>query len=392
MEEILLAFKVHRARNLPKTDVFSEIDPYIRVRFGDRIARTQTKQDEPAPDWEELLLVPGSVDLQSPGGEIQVELWDEELIDDDAVGVAKISLADFIKNPNVRREIGLEVLSKFKKRAKDLPATVWITTGFFLDYPGFLAALSEQRPGTFDVNHERCIYAPLFELGMAFYLQIGFARGAQRQLSLSVLVCEPNNEDHVDFALEGQQTPDVTRRDFDPPEERDGLRVYREIKIEGISPIDEIDRLAVMHARSTKEGAATIESLLSARGLADALGFKAARKAVEQMGLSDTILDEEERSVQFPFGDANLRVLFLGEEVKVEVDCYGHEDKFFDLKVDRGSVTRRQFVTTTGQRELQRMSVTELPIGKSVDHVVVEQRKVGEIEHWRLINLLPLRG
>ncbi|KAG2428260.1 hypothetical protein HXX76_010411 [Chlamydomonas incerta] len=86
-------FRVVSGHELPKTDLFSQIDPYCVVRFnGQLVGRTHSFDNNPNPVWEEDFFFEAEEDDGGLYGEVTVELFDEEVTVDEHVGTCTLDL------------------------------------------------------------------------------------------------------------------------------------------------------------------------------------------------------------------------------------------------------------------------------------------------------------
>ncbi|KAJ8358689.1 hypothetical protein SKAU_G00152140 [Synaphobranchus kaupii] len=97
--EGVLRIHLVEAQNLVAKDKFmggivkGKSDPYVKVRVGGMDFRSRAIQKNLNPTWNELYEV---VLTQVPGQEVQVEVFDEDMDQDDFMGRVKINLTDII--------------------------------------------------------------------------------------------------------------------------------------------------------------------------------------------------------------------------------------------------------------------------------------------------------
>lgn len=54
-DEVVLQFRVVGGAELPKTDIFTELDPYCKVIYDNvEVARTRTVKNCKDPQWDEV--------------------------------------------------------------------------------------------------------------------------------------------------------------------------------------------------------------------------------------------------------------------------------------------------------------------------------------------------
>ncbi|KAG2489278.1 hypothetical protein HYH03_012298 [Edaphochlamys debaryana] len=87
-------FRVIGGHELPKTDLFSQIDPYVIVSFNDeRLGRTASRDNDPNPVWNEDFYFEAEEDDQALYGSVLLELYDEEVTVDAYVACARLDLS-----------------------------------------------------------------------------------------------------------------------------------------------------------------------------------------------------------------------------------------------------------------------------------------------------------
>ena len=83
---------VHEARKLEKKGLFGKADPYVLVTLGDVKAKTKTVSNNQSPVWDSLLRV--GVDNPDARDVILLEVFDDDVGKDDALGFVKIPIKD----------------------------------------------------------------------------------------------------------------------------------------------------------------------------------------------------------------------------------------------------------------------------------------------------------
>ncbi|CAE8612260.1 unnamed protein product [Polarella glacialis] len=104
-----LAIKIENCTHVPDTDLTGHSDAYVVVKAlvdGKEIATvfSSVRDNSRFPVWNEWLVVPGDVAAWSLSNtEIKFELWDEDLLVNDYIGEAVISLQELVRRS--RREL-----------------------------------------------------------------------------------------------------------------------------------------------------------------------------------------------------------------------------------------------------------------------------------------------
>lgn len=75
---------VEKAHSLPKTDVLSKIDAYIRVKAGSQEFKTKVIDDHDSPTWNEVFFPVISANGSILAGCIEFELWDANVVKGEA--------------------------------------------------------------------------------------------------------------------------------------------------------------------------------------------------------------------------------------------------------------------------------------------------------------------
>ena len=83
---------VHEARKLEKKGLFGKADPYVLITLGNAKAKTKTVSNNQSPVWDSLLRV--GVDNPDAKDVILLEVFDDDIGKDDALGFVKIPIKD----------------------------------------------------------------------------------------------------------------------------------------------------------------------------------------------------------------------------------------------------------------------------------------------------------
>jgi hypothetical protein len=396
MSEILVAVHVLSASHLPKTDLIGSIDPYIQARIQDRLARTQTIQNNPNPTWDELIVIHAAVNLDNPSGALSLELWDQDLVDDDAVGVVHVNLADIIRQRLVSLDTPIKLLPEIKP-SKAGVATLRASVGYILDQPALRALLEPLRPGIIDEPGRRLLI-PTFELSDGAYLEVCYPYQASRALSVAVLCTQPDPESHYDFFIEGTQHLSVDHRAFPLPDpRRGGLGVLRESRLGALSPVSDLSQVWLQHTTSRRIHGEVASTPLTDRGLRGRLSFEAVQSLSSRM--PEIRINAAARLAYLPYRYTTLCLDFSTDPVTVFVERYTDPSRAglaYDLKLADGRplTTRRHCrhpnrLTLRGHDHLQAL---ELPAGAGLEDLVIEEVFLDNPRRGRLLDLVPLWG
>ncbi|PNH01597.1 hypothetical protein TSOC_012499 [Tetrabaena socialis] len=87
--------RVIGGHDLPKTDLFSQIDPYVVVSAGGVVlGRTTSRDNNPNPVWEEDFFFEAEESETGVYGSVTLQLYDEEVTVDEHVGSCELELGE----------------------------------------------------------------------------------------------------------------------------------------------------------------------------------------------------------------------------------------------------------------------------------------------------------
>ena len=86
--------RIMEGKNLTNKDTFGKSDPYVVVSLEGRKYKTSTKKNSLSPKWEEKFSFMVTDEKTS---QLQLQLFDDDLISDDPMGHYSISLAGLVK-------------------------------------------------------------------------------------------------------------------------------------------------------------------------------------------------------------------------------------------------------------------------------------------------------
>jgi hypothetical protein len=399
MSEILVAVHVHSASRLPKTDLIGSIDPYIRalVDLQNRIARTQTIKNSPEPVWNELIVLPATVDLTNPGGTLKLELWDEDMVDDEAVGFVEVPLADLILNRRVSLQSAPFQLLPQIKPNKAGPALLNADLGYILDQSALRALLDPLRPGIIDEPRRRLLI-PVFELSDGAYLEVCYPFQASRTLSVAVLSTRPDPTSHYEFLIEGTLPFAVDQRPFPTPQVRsDALHVFHEARLNDISPTSDLTQISLQHTYTRTLHRESAAAPLTERGLRDRLTFEAVQSLAARF--PEIKLNASARCANIPYRYTHLLLDFSTDPVTIAIERYTDPSRTglaYDLSLASGHpIARRRHCrhpNRTALRAHDHLQALDLPPGSTLSDIVIEEQFLDQPRRGALLDLLPLWG
>ena len=97
-----LSLDLHKAANLPKTDLIGKSDPYAVISFGDEKEKTKTVKNSQNPEWNFNLDIP--VDENGPQ-DIKIDVFDKDVIGKDKLlGSTNLKVADLQDGNNLDKQ------------------------------------------------------------------------------------------------------------------------------------------------------------------------------------------------------------------------------------------------------------------------------------------------
>jgi len=142
-ENVIYQFKVHKAANLPKADLFGKIDPFVKIilpdAHGHKVLQTPHVMHDYDPKFKVVLT---GAALK---GQITVEVWDyDKMGGDEAVGSFTI---DSQSMPFQKVAFPLILHEKFKHKVQhEGVSSLTLSCGYIIPY-GALKAKLHQVPG-----------------------------------------------------------------------------------------------------------------------------------------------------------------------------------------------------------------------------------------------------
>jgi len=95
-----------KAKNLAASDIGGSSDPYVKIRIGRQTVKSKTVTQCLNPEWNEKLILSWTGESKH---ELEIEVWDEDLIsDDDLLGKARINLSGISSTEPVGLHIPLQ--------------------------------------------------------------------------------------------------------------------------------------------------------------------------------------------------------------------------------------------------------------------------------------------
>ncbi|GIL53739.1 hypothetical protein Vafri_9342 [Volvox africanus] len=236
--------RVIGGHELPKTDMFSQIDPYVVVSFmGETLGRTVTRDNNPNPVWEEDFFFEAEEDDDGLHGTIVFDLYDEEVTKDEYVGSVRLDL-ESLSPEMLLRPIELPVAYKNDKRGQKLArgaprarlALQLVATG--KGFSSYALELEEAEGVILDERSET-VLVPVPDTEESVWVGLRFMRRSTQILLLSTADprAAPNPAVWYDLAYSGSSSLRMERLQYRKPVKMLGLKVWSELRATNV-PID----------------------------------------------------------------------------------------------------------------------------------------------------------
>lgn len=209
--EYITRLTIKSARDLPKTDRLSKIDPYMVILVNGQQFRTKVKDDNENPDWNETF---GARLLKHPTGLLQgsleLNLYDEDTFADSYVAKYVLDLSTLTQAQlGIPLTFSMEyVKDKYKSQGKHPTITVqfdglvqsfYSLRSMFAPMPGFLT----------DDTTSAC-FIPITESNGLIYVCVDYDSGGK--IDFKVYVTRPNVPIYLDLlVLAGAQYTKVSQ-------------------------------------------------------------------------------------------------------------------------------------------------------------------------------------
>uniref|UniRef100_A0A383WDE8 C2 domain-containing protein n=1 Tax=Tetradesmus obliquus TaxID=3088 RepID=A0A383WDE8_TETOB len=445
--ELLLQFSVIRGLQLPKTELTSKIDAYVKVKAGTFSAKTRTRDDEDNPVWDEsfFFTVPMSAS-KSPAGIITLELWDSNTLKDTHVGTARLDLSAL--QPSQLGYIELPLAwekEKYGKQGRQSRLVVGVP-GWIASFGTLMSAL-HQVPGALFNTVSRHAYVPLPHPSLPhglLYLGCEYEADA---VDFKVFVTQPNALLFVDLAMASRQHTKVRRRVYrdgftvlpgltvfeefkldDVPlllpllllllllqvrrrVYRDGfkvlpgLTVFEEIKLDDVPLSTDLRQLMVLAFDKALLWTLNADQVVSSHGWRGALGFAEACRALHSV---DVDYREQEIFMSLPNDvpgvppEAMLLVDYDKNDVDIKLAVLSTPsamDKGYDITLHSGQPIKKTseiFLPPKskieGRYQVARIyELDDVAYGTSFSDILLHKFQLSSQRQWEVAALLPLK-
>ena len=98
---------IHEARKLEKKGMFGKADPYVLITLGQAKTKTKTISNNQNPSWNFVAKI--GVDNPAETDKMLLEIFDDDIGKDDALGVVSINIIDIYRgSPIIKQWYPLE--------------------------------------------------------------------------------------------------------------------------------------------------------------------------------------------------------------------------------------------------------------------------------------------
>lgn len=404
--ELLLQFSVIRGLQLPKTELTSKIDAYVRVKAGTFSAKTRTRDDEDNPVWDEsfFFTVPMSAS-KSPAGIITLELWDSNTLKDTHVGTARLDLSAL--QPSQLGYIELPLAwekEKYGKQGRQSRLVVGVP-GWIASFGTLMSAL-HQVPGALFNTVSRHAYVPLPHPSLPHGLLYLGCEYESDAVDFKVFVTQPNAPLFVDLAMAGRQHTKVRRRVYrDGFKVLPGLTVFEEIKLDDVPLSTDLRQLMVLAFDKALLWTLNADQVVSSHGWRGALGFAEACRALHSV---DVDYKEQEIFMSLPNDvpgvppEAMLLVDYDKNDVDIKLAVLSTPsamDKGYDITLHSGQPIKKTseiFLPPKskieGRYQVARIyELDDVAYGTSFSDILLHKFQLSSQRQWEVAALLPLK-
>ncbi|PNW71791.1 hypothetical protein CHLRE_16g685573v5 [Chlamydomonas reinhardtii] len=340
--EYITRLTIKSARDLPKTDRLSKIDPYMVILVNGQQFRTKVKDDNENPDWNETF---GARLLKHPTGLLQgsleLNLYDEDTFADSYVAKYVLDLSTLTQAQlGIPLTFSMEyVKDKYKSQGKHPTITVqfdglvqsfYSLRSMFAPMPGFLT----------DDTTSAC-FIPITESNGLIYVCVDYDSGGK--IDFKVYVTRPNVPIYLDLlVLAGAQYTKVRRRLF-----RDGhavaggrLTVYEELKLDDVPVSVDFNNLSLIVFDSHPLSSTNADVVVTAHGWKGAMNFTQAREK-----LKNVEVDEKKQEIYMTVdaGETMLLVDYDRNDADIKLAVLASPstaDKGYDLTIRGQNVNK----------------------------------------------------
>ncbi|GLC36776.1 hypothetical protein PLESTB_000784100 [Pleodorina starrii] len=236
--------RVIGAHELPKTDLFSQIDPYVVVSVGgEKLGRTVTRDNNPNPIWQEDFFFEVEESEEGLHGTIVLDLYDEEVTTDEHVGFVRLDLQALVPEQllepqelplNFKADKRGQKLARAAPRARLALQVVAIGKAF----SSYASELAEAE-GVIVDEPSRTVLLPVPDTDEVLWAGLRFGTRSTQLLLLATAdpKASPNPAVWYDMSYAGAPSLRLERLQYRKPVKLLGLRVWSELRATNV-PLD----------------------------------------------------------------------------------------------------------------------------------------------------------
>eukprot|EP00879_Flechtneria_rotunda_P002735 GHRR01002942.1.p1 GENE.GHRR01002942.1~~GHRR01002942.1.p1 ORF type:complete len:411 (+),score=107.49 GHRR01002942.1:318-1550(+) len=407
--EVLLQFTVIRGIDLPKTELTSKIDAYVKVQCGSFAGKTNTVDNDSNPVWNTSFFFNAPMGpYRAPTGVITLQLWDDNTLKDSHIATATLDLSQVQPAHMAYIELPL-VWTKQKYGQQGRQSRLVVGVPGWVASFGTLMAATGHIPGALFNTVDRRAYLPLPSPTLSpgvVYLACEYEKDA---VDLKVYICQPNTPLYVDLAMIGRQHTKVRRRVYSGGKAiMPGLTAYEEIKLDDVPLSTDLRQLLVLCFDKHLLWSGDSDRVVSAHGWKGALGFQQACRTLHSVEIDQSeqeiymkIFDNTPEAAMQP-PEALLLVDFDKDNVDIKLavlDSPASVDKAWDLTINSRQTVKKTseiFVPPKaklgGKVQVSRIcELDDVAYGTSFSNIVFHKFQLSNQRQWDVQSILPLR-
>jgi hypothetical protein len=391
MSDLLIAARIHRAYDVPRTDLIGHSDPYMKLSFQGQSVRTHTVNNTATPEWDQTLLITVPYDDAAPSGSLRVELWDEDTFKDELVATTQIPLTDILKHHRQGIELELDLAPGVTSAPAGKPK-VLVTLGYILSYKGLKKRLSRTHHGVQSDDVKQRLYVPLSDLGPDVFAAVEYEG---KEIDIKLLITRPQHSHHFELFFQGRPECKVKRKQHERPQAEGPLLVYEEIKVDDLSVMADLRQLFIQWGARRHIDRTTLDTITTRYGWKGRLNFAEAARTLQGVKV-----DHSTESIFMPDDGWTLVVDFDADGVDMKAlvhDLPSNRGVAFDMGY-KGPVVKKNADLyqpprmLAGQAMSRRVELDDVPYGALFRDMYVDRYEVSGLQSRPLIDLLPLRG
>eukprot|EP00878_Enallax_costatus_P009989 GHUV01010427.1.p1 GENE.GHUV01010427.1~~GHUV01010427.1.p1 ORF type:complete len:410 (+),score=104.60 GHUV01010427.1:469-1698(+) len=351
-QEVLLQFTVIRGIDLPKTELTSKIDAYIKVKCASFSAKTSTREDDNNPKWDQSFYFTSAIGPnRCPYGTVTLELWDSNTFKDSHIGTATMNFSQLQPAQLKYLELPLQwTKDKYGQQGKQSRLAVAVP-GWVATFGTLMQPLS-QVPGALFNTAERRAYVPVPHPTLppgVVYLACEYETDS---VDFKVYICAPNTPLYVDLAMMGRQHTKVRRRVYSQGKPiMPGLTAYEEVKLDDVPLSTDFSQLLVLCFDKQLLWTGNAGNVVSAHGWKGALNFESACRSLHNVEIDHhereiymRVFDNVPGGPSFSEPEALLLVDYDKDDVDIKLallDNPASLDKAWDLTIHSGQMVKK---------------------------------------------------